>query len=157
MLLALAFYGGLAVLALVVTWRTHELRWLGAALVLGYLLSNAAHFYLPFAERPAAFTVIEIGISLAAFIGRVLGAPRGMILVISISALSVTANIAVSLYTDPSHSQVNVWEGITNLCYIGECLVTAGTGIYANDWLGRFYRGSVDRAGDAAHARRRVE
>jgi hypothetical protein len=157
MLLALAFYGGLAGLALVATWRTHELRWLGAALVLGYLLSNAAHFYLPFEERPALFTVIEIGISLAAFIGRSLGAPRGTVLVISISALSVTANIAISLYSEPSHSQINVWEGITNLCYIGECLVTASTGIYANGWLERFHCGATDRAGDATHTRRRPE
>lgn len=157
MIIALAFYGGLAALAVASTWRVAELRCLGIALLAGFLLSNLAHFALSFDERPAAFTVIEIGISLCAFIARTLGAPRAMVAIISISVLSVTANIAISLYDHPSLYQIHVWEGITNLCYIGECLLASGAGIYAGGWNGGLHRWFDRDRGHVASARNRAD
>ena len=150
MILALTFYGLLAGLACAATCKDAELRWLGAWLVLGYLISNALYFEgVAPSYRVGPYSMIEIMILTAAFCSLISHNRWPLIGVMGLNLLSIAANIALALYNFPSHRQIYIWDVTTNMCFVGECLLTIGMGVAYEYRSGRFHSLLRSRRQDA--------
>lgn len=140
MILALAFYGSLAALALWATWRESDLRWIGLALGFSYAASNAIWFFGEIGNRAGVYTMCEIFIALAAYMAWEEHRYRMLAVLGAISAVSIAANIAFAWHDTPTSAQVYMHEVVTNICFALECIVTTGIGVWHGVGAGRFHR-----------------
>lgn len=147
--LPLAFYGSLALLALWATWRDFDLRWIGAWLVAGYVLSNALFFTVAVAHRVGPYSFIEVMVAVTAMSAWTEHRYRALIGIVVFNLASIGANIAFAVHFPPSQRQIFLWEVTTNICFAAECLIATGVGIAHGYRTGRFSRRLRDSGIDA--------
>lgn len=143
MLLALAFYGALAALAVWATW-SDDMWLLGAALMLGFIVSNVVWFAAPVSWRPGPYSSIEVLIAAAAFgaLDKAGGCTRrfaGLVMILGVNIVSICANVALVFNTPPNMRQVWLHEVTTNVCFAVECLLAVGVGVAHGYRTGRFH------------------
>lgn len=144
-MILLFLYGSLAVLALWASWHEMDLRWIGLALVFSFIVSNLTWLFGTIDNRAGAYTMCEILVALAAYMAWEDQRSRALPLLGMICAVSISANIALSLHQHPIWAQIHTHEVITNLCFALECLTTAGMGIAHGIGTGRFHLWSAHR------------
>lgn len=141
MIVALVFYGTLAVLALWATWRDEDLRWIGWMLAVGYGLSNILFFMVPVAAWPGPYTMIEILVALFAYCAWGATGYRALIVLVVFNLVSVGINVNFAAAGfEPSQYETMVFVVGTNICFAAECLLTLGVGIAHGYRTGRFHR-----------------
>ena len=146
------FYAGLAVAACVASWRNVELRPVGVAVVVSLAASNAAHWWLPAMERPAAYTVAEATVLSMAFLAHVCGASRLLVAIVAVSIVSIGLNIRMTTIDAPTLEQIRGWEVSTNVCFAAECLLVITSALHER--VRRTFCRFVDgRRGSAFHGR----
>lgn len=145
MILALAFFGGLAAAALWACWHDQDLRWLAAALCAGFAASNVVWFFGSIEMRPAAFSLVEVVVLITAFMAWKESGYRTLIALVAVSVLSICSNIVFASIIDPTNQQINIWEIVANICFGAECFLAMGTGIADGYRAHRFGAGSVGR------------
>lgn len=118
-------------LALLAVWPDRDMRLVAYALVASWAFSNAAHYLLDVTEHPQAYTVAEAIVSSIAFLAYMLGGPRLLTAVVSVSLVSVGTNFYISSYDTVTHAQRNLWELATNVLFGLECLLVVVMGVMA--------------------------
>jgi hypothetical protein len=122
------FYGGLAILALLATWRDDDLRWIGGWLVTGCAISNALFYvHVPPISRTGPYTFLEMMVAVAAACS-LTRHPRWPIAILVCNLLSIAANIGLVVNNPPTRGQVYLWGLTTNLLFASECLLVIGAG-----------------------------
>lgn len=147
--LPLLFYGSLALFAMWATWRDFHLRWVGAWLVAGFVLSNALFFTVPIEHRVGPYSFIEVMVAVTTMSAWTEHRYRALIALVAFNLASIGANIAFAVYFPPSRQQIFLWEVTTNICFAAECLIAAGVGIAHGYRTGRFSRRLFPRRRDA--------
>lgn len=138
-MILLIFFGALALLAGWTTVHDEDLRWIGFWLLIGYALSNFLHANLPVTSMPGPYSVIEVLVLLFASIAWDSHRRCWPLLVLAgVNILSICANIAFASLFPPSHRQIFLFELTTNLCFVAECLLATGVGVYNGLGDGRF-------------------
>lgn len=138
MILSLSFYGSLAIVALWASWRDDDLRWVGLAICFSFIASNLTWFFMATVTRPGVYTMCEIFISLTTYMAWHELRYKILIAIVMVSALSICANVALSLQLQPVWTQIHTHEMITNVCFVLECLLTFGAGVMHGVRTGRF-------------------
>jgi hypothetical protein len=138
---ALIFYGTLAVLALWATWHNEDLRWIGWMLVTGFCLSNILFFTAPITVRPGPYILIEILVALAAYCAWGATEYRALIVLVAFNLASIGVNLTFAAGgPNPSPHNIFVFVAATNFCFATECLLALGVGIAHGYRVGRFHR-----------------
>ena len=152
-------YGGLAFLALWATWRDRCLFWVAFWIGVSFIVSNMLWaISVPATDRPGIYTMLEVLISVATLCAWERKQHRILVALVSVSALSVCANIVFASIVDPTWRHIHVWEWTTNLCFAAECLLASWGGISYGYESGRFvHRPFANRSHAAANAHTKGE
>lgn len=157
MLAELAFYGSLAGAAVYATWHDEELRWIGLALVLSFLLSNLVWANGTQQDRAGVYTMTEIVVLAAAGQAWRKEGRWALVALVAVCVLSICANIAYAS-VPPSDRTGDLHKTITNATFFLECLLVAGLGVADGIRSGRFRHWSADSGRNPeAYVRRDVE
>lgn len=148
-------YFALALVCCLSVWRDHELRVVGAMLLVGWALTNMANCGFAPSERPAAFTVIEIMLSLVAYFAYLAGRSRLLLVLLAVSATSCASNVAIAAIAQPDTHQVVLWQTLTNVCFGLECLLVFASGVRQRGRLGCWFGTSVAASSHGLAARNR--
>lgn len=141
MILALVFYGTLAVLAVWATWTDEDLRWTGLWLAAGFVLSNILYFAAPVTARPGPYTLIEILIAIAAYCAWGVTGYKLLIVLVAFNLISIGINVGFAATgEEPTRYQIYVFVVGTNICFVIECLLALSVGIAHGYRTGRFHR-----------------
>ena len=139
-MIAILFYGSLALFAVWATWRSFDLMWVSAWLFLGFLGSNVMFATMEVRDMPGPYTFIEVMVAVAAVTAWAPLRYRGLIALVSVNLLSIGFNAAYALNRPPTPYQDYLWVVATNACFAAECLIVAGVGIAHGYRTGRFTR-----------------
>lgn len=155
------FYASLAALAAWTTWRDEDLRWLGGALILSFVVSNFVFWLEQFdlidrSVRPGIYSILEVLVATAAYCSWCPAPVRRCLIGVVVAAVvSICANVGYASILEPTWRQISTWEWITNLCFAAECLLATVVGIHHGLRAGRFHIRALDRWLPAAsHAHR---
>lgn len=131
------FYAGLAVAACAASWRNEALQPVGVAIVASWTASNAAHWWLPALERPAAYTVAEAMVLSMAFLAHVCGGSKWLVALVAVCTLSIGMNVYATYLGEMNRAQSYAWELATNVCFATECILVITSGFYdrARAWF----------------------
>ena len=154
-MIAILFYGSLALLALWATWREFDLFWVGIWLFIGFVASNVMFASMAVRDLPGPYTFIECLVAVAAVSAWVALRYRGLIALVAVNLMSIGFNVAYALNRPPTPYQDYLWVAATNVCFAAECLIVAGVGIAHGYRTGRFTRRLRVRRHSAAPAARR--
>ncbi len=134
-------FGLCAVIVGAATCRDQQTFALGAAMVLGFAVSNALYFFR-FAplDRVGPYTLIEILVAFGAMIALFQRGSWALVAVIALNLISISANIALALNIPPNVQQIYAWNVTTNLCFVGECAFATWVGLSNGYRAGRFDR-----------------
>jgi hypothetical protein len=128
-------YLAFACAAFAMTWGSSEpdadLRLVGAALAVSWLLSNAWSVTMPKAPhelKATLYTVIEIAVALTAMGVTLHRLCWLMIAVVSVAAFSCSANVIYAITPSPAWSQTHLHEVSTNICFALECVLAVWAG-----------------------------
>lgn len=155
---ALAFYGGLAGMAVWATWHDFDLKPVGIALAFCYIVTNLIGLTVPVPSQPGPYSAIQILIAAMAVHAWGEHRSRRLIALVCVSLASVGANIAFVLNFPPDQRQIFLWELTTNMCFAGECLLASWLGIAHGYRIGRFaHRVRLDRGLAQPDAAREID
>ena len=142
MLLVIAFYGTLVALSLWATWHDLHLRTVGAMLTISFCASNAAWFTGDAGTRAGIYTMLEILVSVSAFLAFSFSEYKGerwfMRGIVAVSVLSICVNIAFASILTPINHQIYLYDIATNICFAAECLLATTAGLFNGVGVGRF-------------------
>lgn len=150
MIIALIFYGVLVALAMWATAREENLRWIAAAIAASYAVSNMLWFLGTVPQRPGIYSMLEMFIIISAWLAYEIRRERALIFLVTVSALSICANIGLAAIEHPNNGQVRMHEILTNICFMIECLIVISLGVRDGVRTGRFGRLSRWRRGHPA-------
>lgn len=139
-------------LVLVTIWATscdRDLAWIGGALALGWLVSNALVMWAPLSWQVAGYTGIEVIVAASVIMALAWHGLWQLKLILVLNMLSIAANLTFALYFSEQQQQVLLWKWTTNLIFAGECLLAIGAGVSHGLRSGRFHR-RVRHRGDVA-------
>ena len=147
-------FGICAILAFAATCLDRDTRWLGAWLLLGFIISNLLYFGgVPPLDRVGPYTLIEIMVAFGALFALVKQLSWALVMIIFLNLISIGANIALALQIVPDGRQIYAWNLTTNLCFAGECALATWVGLSNGFRVGRFDRWLRPRR-DVVSARR---
>jgi hypothetical protein len=135
---ALLGYGLLTMLTIWASARDNDLRWVGAALGASFALSNVTWFLGNVTARPGLYTMLEMFVALAAYLAWDIRREKALVLVVVASTMSICANIALAIISEPSNRQLRIHETVTNICFAAECLLVLYAGVADGYRTGRF-------------------
>lgn len=136
-------YGLLVGVTLWTCWRDEITQAVGWALLVSWVGSNLAHWFLPVLDQPQAYTVAETAVLSMAFFSHVLGASRAMVALVAVSMVSIGANFYVSSFDTLTKPQIVAWEVFSNACFVVENLLVIVPMIY--DRVCRSHPGAARR------------
>lgn len=135
----LIFFGTLALLAAWATKGEEDLQWVGVALLAGYALSNLLHATMRVTNMPGPYSLIEF---LVLFLTSIAWDSHRrcwpLLVLAGVNIVSICTNIAFASIFPPSPRQIYHFELTTNLCFVAECLLATGVGVYNGRRHGRF-------------------
>lgn len=137
-LLATGLYAGLAIFALLGTWKRPRRRILGIALLICWALSNAIFWAVPVGYHPTMLPFLDVFFALmAAKVGLETGS-RVPLVLIALSVLAMAANAAFSITGGHTLGQIVTYEVALNVIFAAQCIITGAWGL--KDELGRIAR-----------------